>query len=141
MPYNIVCQYIIISKIKKHSHPVFFGKNAFFIVQFDFYFITQYRMITCTTRIPGTPSLNFKCRVLCRNTCIPANAPIDPPITARKSSVLSGTLHCFLIAFLLSIPYTQNVSILITIRYITISFQIIFPVYLPDLPAEFLHQA
>ena len=54
--------------------------------------------------IKGIPYLNFLCIVLWCHTFIPRNAPMLPPITARKSKVNSGIRHLFFLAFSLSMP-------------------------------------
>lgn len=64
----------------------------------------------------GTPSLNFQCFVLCRQTNIPLHAPMLPPIAASISKVASGILHNPFLAFSLSMPYTMNVQALTTKR-------------------------
>ena len=65
--------------------------------------------IIWSTRKRGTRIVNFLCRVLWRNTFMPANAPADPPKKASSSSVDSGMRHLSCFAFHLSIPKAEKV--------------------------------
>ena len=70
----------------------------------------RYVNISSKTRRAGIPNLNFGFLVLCRNTCIPANAPAAPPITARLKSVASEIRHKCLAARRLSSPKAKKAT-------------------------------
>ena len=70
----------------------------------------------CAIKMSGMPYLNFLCRVLWCQTFIPSQAPTLPPITANPRSVASGIRHLERFAFILSMPYTMNVTTLMAIK-------------------------
>ena len=71
----------------------------------------------CAPNISGIPRRNFQCLVLWRNICIPAIAPMLPPAAAKRKRVFSGTRQPLFLAWRLSCPNTQNVTIFMSIIY------------------------
>lgn len=54
------------------------------------------------------PMVNFRCLVLWRNTYIPTNEPMLPPIIAIQNKTASGIRKALLFALSLSIPISKN---------------------------------
>ena len=67
-------------------------------------------------KIAGIPYRNSFFLVLWWNTCIPIQAPTEPPMHANPRRVFSLVRHSSFFAFHLSWPNARNVIILITQR-------------------------
>ena len=64
--------------------------------------------ITCTARITGMPTVNFKCIVLWRTAYIPKIHPRLPPMMATVNSVASGMRQRFFFALNLSTSISRK---------------------------------
>ena len=71
---------------------------------------------SCSAMMAGMPRVNFKWRVLCRNTYIPDKAPMLPPSMADSIRVDSGMRQQFFLALRLSASISRNAAALIRRR-------------------------
>lgn len=127
MSYNIICQHILYffclyfsceaSRSRRNPQPL---PTPSSITIPQYYAQKIHHPAThCAPNISGIPRRNFQCLVLWRNICIPIIAPMLPPAAAKRKRVFSDKRQPLFLAWRLSCPNPQNVTIFMSIIYKT----------------------